>query len=180
MPWRGTDSLPPPGWDPVKQMHAIGVQLGASLEEWAYNNPIVSPENYPRFLEIALEKISQLAWKPEVIEALWDGDTQGWYLIIDVSAHNPIQDRPHSKTLFTFNGFGAPTFQIATFLGGELSEMLQIPFYFPSPEQPNDDYASWWKRNEQKRCISCGRYLRDTVPEMCYLCEHPRKTHKST
>src|SRR5579859_4123584 len=78
MPWCSQDLSRPSAWDPIRQMQAIGVHLGISFEDWEQNNPAICRENGPKFLQLALQKIAQLGWNPEVIEALWDGDTQGW------------------------------------------------------------------------------------------------------
>jgi len=184
MPWYDKHIPKPENWDPIKQMHRIGIRLADSFEEWAYNNPIISPENNERFLQIAEDAISRLDWKPQIIEALWDGDTQGWFLDISVSAMVEISTRK-SQILFSLRGGGGdirvfngqvppwPESQVARFIGNEISKLLSIPFYFPAPEQPDDGYAGWWERNEQKRCVSCGKYLRSVTQthQLCSTCK---------
>lgn len=190
MRWNAKDVLPPKDWDAVKQLYRLGIQLGASYEEWDRNNPAITPENSPKFLQIALLKINQLAWKPKVIEALWDGDTQGWCLDLSVSTNEFISSVPEREqkefNLFIWRGSGGdmrlfngqvppwPEAQLATLVGEELSKRLGIPFYFPSPDQPNDDYARWWARDEQKRCMACRRYMHDDR-ELCFLCEQQQR-----
>ena len=196
MPWCATDVPKPADWDPIQQMQRIGLFLDIpTFETWQSMHPVISPKNSPRFLELAVQAMTQLDWKPEVIEALWDGDTQGWFLELTVSTSARNQAIPQKRyTLFTLRGAGGdlrlfngivpawPEAQVAAFVGEALSKQLDIPFYFPSPEAPNDDYAGWWERNEQKRCISCGKYLRDDpfIKDRCFLCERGQARNNTT
>jgi hypothetical protein len=188
-PWCAKDIQPPENWDPIKQMFRIGIKLAESLEDWNHNNPVISPDNNEKFLELAVKQIEQLDWTPQVIEALWDGDTQGWFLEFMVSAKDNEQTDHYPRLIiFSLRGAGGdiralnmqvppwPESQIATFVGQELAKQLKIPFYFPSPEQPDDDCAGWWERNEETRCISCGKYLNmDLGQDICYPCKQKQR-----
>ncbi|MEP7285580.1 MAG: hypothetical protein ABI947_07420 [Chloroflexota bacterium] len=183
LPWRGKDIQKPPDWDPIEQLHQIGIDWGSSFAEWLDNNPIISPENNEKFLQIALRKLATLDWKPEVIEAVWDGDTQGWMLELIVSANRPSEDnQPFTDyylfwlraggDLRIFNGYVPPwpEAQVGMFVGEGLSQQLGIPFYFPSPDEPDDDCPRWRERDRAHPCVSCGKLI-ICESKICYPCE---------
>ncbi|MEU7576180.1 hypothetical protein AB0B50_01040 [Streptomyces sp. NPDC041068] len=96
------------------------------------------------------------AGRPVVIEALWDGDTQGW--MVDVVAVFPpagggavprdlrLATLRHGSDLRIFNGQAPPWPEAveARGVGEELAGMFRIPFHFASPEEPDDQASRWW------------------------------------
>jgi hypothetical protein len=196
MAWGGEPQAKPPGWDPIKQMNNIDLQLADSYADWMEKHPRIIPANKDKFLEIALHKLTELDWKPEVVEAMWSGDTQGWFLVICVSTAESGKEGwwNGSEWLLSLRGGGGdfrlfagsvppwPESIIGQYVGEAISEKYGIPFYFPAPDQPCDDYADWWERDESRRCTDCGRYLTADAKQynhetksyhlktICYLC----------
>jgi hypothetical protein len=93
------------------------------------------------------------------IEAIWDGDTQGW--MVDLVA---IVDRPSSShrrfdqarlasirlgsDLRLFNGQVPPWPEApeARRIGEATAAHLDVPFHFESPDTPDIDLPRWWDR----------------------------------
>ncbi|BCJ76480.1 hypothetical protein CS0771_60240 [Catellatospora sp. IY07-71] len=91
------------------------------------------------------------------VEALWDGDTQGWmvYLLAIVDRpgqhHERFDEVPlasirHGSDLRLFNGQVPPWPEAieAQQIGGAVAARLGVPFHFTSPETPDIDLARWW------------------------------------
>lgn len=94
------------------------------------------------------------------IEARWDGDTDGWYVVLEAIVERPSPDHPHycALHLASLQGSGGdmrlfsglvppwPEAERATLVGEELARHLGVPFYFPSAAQPDDTAPRWWAR----------------------------------
>jgi hypothetical protein len=182
MPWCSKTVPKPENWDPIKQMHAIGENYADSLEAWIDRNPDIRPENKDKFLKIALERVGKLDFKPHVFEALWDGDTQGWFLML--FARRKTWTGYNRSCLWSLRGAGGdfrlftglvppyPEAYILNYVGTELAKVYDVPFYFPSPQDADDDCPGWWEKDETKRCISCGKYLSiERKNVVCYHCD---------
>lgn len=101
-------------------------------------------------------KISGLSGKVACIEALWDGDTNGWFvrmsaIMLDGAAHREHFLACVSKggDIRLFNGQVPPWPEAlhATDVGDQLAKHYGVEFYFPSPESPDDQQPSWLQRN---------------------------------
>src|SRR5689334_18070119 len=142
--WQGDELLKPSSWDPIEQMHHIDIHLADNFAEWMAEHPIIVPENKEQFLDIALRKLAALDWEPQVVEALWDGDTQGWFLCLTVRGAPSETDKSHHANLLILRGSGGdirlfngqvppwPESVVIGFVGEEIGKELNIPFYFPS------------------------------------------------
>jgi hypothetical protein len=150
------------------------------------------PEQFPRpnnTPQDILERFRALTSRPSVIEALWDGDTAGWFLILS-AIYEPVDpDRPEESTyqLAVLRGDGGdirlfnqeippwPEAETARTVGSIIEHDYHIPFYFPSPDYPEDDCPRWWQRHRGTPCQRCGILLlqdREPCPwrGMCYQC----------
>lgn len=113
-------------------------------------------------------RASTLAGRHVAVEALWDGDTDGWMLdVAVVTARGDGFFAQHVGTLRyggdlrLFNGQVPPWPEalVARQAGERLAGELGVEFYFPSPEQPDDDCPHWWARDAATPCRSCGKPL---------------------
>jgi hypothetical protein len=91
------------------------------------------------------------------VEALWDGDTQGWY--VDLVAivrrpgrhHDRFDEVPlsalrHGGDIRLFNGQVPPWPEArrAAEQGQAVAQHFGVPFHFTSPEAPDVDLPRWW------------------------------------
>jgi hypothetical protein len=145
-------------------------------------------------------RIADLPGKHVAIQALWDGDTEGWFINIElVTAKGGIF--PWPKRSFTshplttlryggdfrvFSGAALPWLEaaVAERVGTRLAETHRIPFYFPSPQEPDNDCPPWWLRDSFNRCQTCGKSLHrvlqygppsSRIRDQCASCEGEAK-----
>lgn len=130
------------------------------------------------------EAVLALPRPPVAVQAWWDGDSEGWMVCID-AVHAYGQSfgsesiaclRGSDGDLRLFNG-GVPPWpeaQIASEAGRLIESRLKIPFFFPSPEEPEEDCPRWWDRHLAKPCLACGKLLlqEPKIPWLgyCYKC----------
>lgn len=91
------------------------------------------------------------------IEAVWDGDTQGWFIELLAIVKRPGSRHEHfdevelavlrrGGDIRLFNGQVPPWPESAEAAekGTELAAALGLPFYFASPSEPDDESPRWW------------------------------------
>jgi len=116
----------------------------------------------------SLTELSEKAASAVAIEALWDGDTQGWF--VDICAVFELESGFDSRRLRSFRGGGDirvfrgqvppwPEALEAARLGEQLAALLGVPFHFPSPANPEDDCPHWWEVGQSHPCTRCGIQL---------------------
>lgn len=130
--------------------------------------------------EQILAKVDSLKSTPIAIEALWDGDSTGWFVCFAVitadSQTHPLGVLSDGGDIRLFNGEVPPWPEAAAAqqLGNELAERFGAEFYFPSPEHPEDDCPSWHDRTKGHPCRRCGILLLQRSPcpwrGICYHC----------
>ncbi|MEU2668276.1 nucleotidyltransferase domain-containing protein [Streptomyces sp. NPDC007164] len=76
---------------------------------------------------------------PVAVEAVWDGDTRGWAVVLTAVLAGPWE----SVVLDGFRIGAAGTGEAAR-TGRELAERLGVPFRFASPDEPDEDAPRWW------------------------------------
>ncbi len=101
--------------------------------------------------EALLQRVKQLPPNIAVIEASWDGDSTGWYVLL--SAIEQSSDGSYKEHYLTAIGHGQgelhdfnralsgevppyPEGLLAKNVGQELADALHVPFYFASSEKP--------------------------------------------
>ena len=96
-------------------------------------------------------EIQALPHEPAAIEAIWDGDSEGWMVrllavTIEPRAEHLLATAQHGTDIRLFNGEVPPWPEAleASAVGHELAERLGIPFYFASPEKPDNFAPRWW------------------------------------
>ncbi|MGW5640989.1 hypothetical protein [Streptomyces sp. NPDC003832] len=84
------------------------------------------------------------------IEALWDGDTDGWCVDLIALTDDPATEHRlaiirHGSDMRLFNGTVPPwpEAQEAETVGRALAERFAVPFHFASPDQPDLDAPRW-------------------------------------
>ncbi|MFF3596289.1 hypothetical protein [Kitasatospora indigofera] len=104
----------------------------------------------PLSLEALVAKVEALPHRPAAVEALWDGDTEGWFVRLLVVLDEPEPDHhlalvQHGNDLRLFNGAVPPwsEAQEAGAVGQALAERLGVPFHFASPDVPDDSAPRW-------------------------------------
>ncbi|SEW57474.1 hypothetical protein [Chitinophaga arvensicola] len=141
------------------------------------------------------KEIIKVGGKPVVLEALWSGDTNGWYLLLYV---NIIRSRflikreeqhllgevtlPEDSAYYTD---GRPTVaMVAEELGKWAAQKYGLTFYFPSRDNADEDCPGWAERHLGVHCEDCNKLmlLRESshLPrEVCYSCYLNRKSNES-
>jgi hypothetical protein len=138
-------------------------------------------------------KIANARGKIVAIEALWDGDTTGWFVYLSAILTQPSEQHPDYTRLGLcclreggdirlFNGQVPPWPEALTAadIGKALADEHSAAFYFPSPHVPDDACAGWWDRNTSHKCPDCGVALmasfRPTLWDgSCRACQDKRK-----
>ena len=147
-------------------------------------------------LESLDRALLQISGMPKVLEALWDGDTQGWYLCVSVYAEKGLW--PWKRTVChalgtvalggdirLFNGSVPPWPEaelVKTFVQ-QTQAKYGLTLYLPS-EEPDDECPRWSEREQARACTDCGKLGLPTnspyLPkDLCYPC-HLRRKHKQS
>ncbi|WP_147448824.1 hypothetical protein [Corallococcus terminator] len=106
----------------------------------------------------AVERLEQLTPPPQVLKALWDGDSGGWFLVMSAIVPVPSQEHPrftsvHLVTMRASDGepsaFSEPSsswpeITVAKEIARIAQERWNTSLYFPSSDQPEDDDLRWW------------------------------------
>ncbi|MET8631119.1 hypothetical protein ABZW30_46845 [Kitasatospora sp. NPDC004669] len=87
-------------------------------------------------------RAAALSGQVAAIEALWDGDTvHDWFVLLVAVLDDPAGDG-HLATIH--HGCGGPQPGTAAAEAGRaLADYLGVPFYFASPEVPDDNAPRW-------------------------------------
>ncbi len=91
---------------------------------------------------------------PLAIQATWDGDTQGWMVILEAVCRSyggylrrPLgTKRGAGDDMRLFNGEVPrwPEAAWASEVGSSLARRIGVPFHFGSPDAPDDEAPNWW------------------------------------
>ncbi|GAA1069185.1 MULTISPECIES: hypothetical protein [Kitasatospora] len=96
--------------------------------------------------------VAGLPFRVGAIEAVWDGDTFGWFVVLLAVAAEPCAEHRLAVLrgggdLRLFNGAVPPWPEAveADRVGRELADRLGVPFHFASPRTPDDAAPRWWE-----------------------------------
>lgn len=96
------------------------------------------------------EEVNALPGRTVAIEALWDGDSDGWCVALMALTDDPPAEHRlalirHGSDMRLFNGSVPPwpEAQEAATVGHALAEHLAVPFHFASPDKPDLDSPRW-------------------------------------
>ena len=140
------------------------------------------------------EEVKKLRATPQVLEALWDGDTTGWFLLLYVYTHSGWlfkTEKRHFIGDITLGGdirlFNQevppwPEAELAKEIGAQAKAKYNLKFYMPS-EEPDDDCPSWTERYKAINCADCNKLIIPTsspyLPkDICYSCHLKREFSK--
>ncbi|MFA1545413.1 hypothetical protein [Actinomadura chokoriensis] len=105
----------------------------------------------PLELEDLVAKVRALPQPPAAVEALWDGDTEGWFVVLvgvvlDPKTEHHLATVQHGTDIRAFNGEVPPwpEAEEVSRIGRALAERLGVPFHFASPDAPDDLAPRWW------------------------------------
>lgn len=148
---RGDGGLqPPPG---LYEAQDLLIKRRAELDR----RGLVKDEPLPPTTGQLIEKVAAVTAPIVAVEALWDGDTQGWYVYLVAIVQQP--GRHHARfdevplsvfqkgtDLRLFNGQVPPwpEAQQATEQGQAVARYVGVPFYFSSPDAPDVNLPRWW------------------------------------
>ncbi|MEY9947555.1 hypothetical protein [Kitasatospora sp. GAS1066B] len=98
--------------------------------------------------------VGALPGRPVAIEAVWDGDTEGWFVVLLALTDDPQSEHQlalvrHGGDIRLFNGTVPPWPEAreAEQAGRALADHLGVRFHFPSPDRPDDEWATEQARN---------------------------------
>jgi hypothetical protein len=135
--------------------------------------------------EELLAKAAALTERPVAIEAFWEGESSGWFVVLSAVVKFPKGYRDTGK--WTLQGSGGdlrlfngqvppwPEAEFAQQVGTELAGKFGVPFYFASPNHPEEDCPRWWEQDQGYPCSQCGILLlqrQEPCPwrGTCYRC----------
>lgn len=130
--------------------------------------------------DLIMARLELLESKPVAIQALWDGDSSGWFIRLSAITEDGLR-----HTLGAVSGLGDiglfkglvppwPESVEAQKVGGKLADKFGAAFYFPSPDHPEDECPDWRDRENGYPCCRCGILLLQ-LPDcpwhgICYFC----------
>ncbi|MEN0067800.1 MAG: hypothetical protein AAGA48_37070 [Myxococcota bacterium] len=129
-------------------------QTSPTSAQWNDLDEALSRHDKFEALQVACQAgIRALDVPPVAIQAMWDGDTTGWFIRIEVVTRFPWRSFQvafirHGGDLRLFQGAVPPWSEAeeAPRLGSQPADVLEVDFYFPSPHHPDDSRPSWWER----------------------------------
>jgi hypothetical protein len=139
-------------------------------------------------------EIQKVSGRPTVLQALWDGDTQGWYLILSLYAEIETafskEETCQQLGIVSFGGdirlFNGelppwPEAVLVNEMGKRAVEKYGLIFHFPSDTEPDDDCPSWSQRHLAIACADCGKSILPTTSaflpkDICYNCHRKRES----
>ncbi|TWF40325.1 hypothetical protein FHW36_1047 [Chitinophaga polysaccharea] len=141
------------------------------------------------------QQIKKAGGKPVVLEALWSGDTNGWYLSCYLyTVTYPFFFRrehhyflgqvavPEGTEYFTNSKLTIEG--VAEALGNQAAQKYGLTFYFPAKDGPDDECPAWTERHLGILCQDCGKLILPRkspyIPqEICYPCHLKREWDES-
>lgn len=137
-------------------------------------------------IDSALEKQKTI---PVAFQAIWHADWD--YLSLDFELVGNIGKYFFAKTLCNIKpvlnqgkGKHADEVLIAIKLGEYYSKKFLVPFYFPSPNNWDDDCPNWWEQEKGVNCLDCNKLVlppNDSIhpKNVCYNCRLNRERIES-
>jgi hypothetical protein len=140
-----------------------------------------------------VQKITRWKLRPSAFQALWDGDTQGWWLRLDVVHRVAGRHTDRALASLRFGGdfrlFSGevppwPEAEVGAKLGHALAGHYGVPFFFPSPEGPEDECPNWWEQDRAAPCEDCGKRILPTHSPyrpkvVCRRCQRKREADQA-
>lgn len=136
-----------------------GAKAAAEKMEQTWKKAGYEPQNSAPLptREALLLKAKEAPATAVAVEAFWDGDTYGWFVVLTIIFLESTSGGRYGEfdiavmrspggdfRLFIGDVPPWPEAKLASEVGEELSRQLGIPFYFASPDQPKD-CPRWWE-----------------------------------
>lgn len=157
-----------------------------SLDQFPYNREMARSDDIDGEVERLVGlciAVGRRCRRP-VVEALWDGDTQGWFLDLFVSTERErchVAMLSYGSDLRLFNGT-VPAWPEAEVAGRVARRLRAVGFtiWFPSPEHPDDECPAYSERETATACVDCGKLIlprsQPYIPaEFCHRCYRIRE-----
>lgn len=141
------------------------------------------------------QKINETPGTPTVLEAMWDGDSDGWYLLLFLytaaaSSSEQALEREFLEEVVlpegsaSFSGERWNVCILAEELGNKAAEKYNLTFYFPANMHPDTDCPTWPDRHLGIPCTECGKLLlpRNSayIPDdICHHCHTEQEGNKA-
>ncbi|MEV6398865.1 hypothetical protein AB0M39_29465 [Streptomyces sp. NPDC051907] len=133
---------------PSPEVYECQTMVMARYEALA--DQIVREPERPRDVETLSARISESPGRLAAVEAVWDGDTDGWFVVLEAVFDAPPSEAVlatirHGSDMRVFNGQVPPwpEAQEAMSTGAALAERFGVPFHFASPDEPDDQAPRW-------------------------------------
>ncbi|GHG69188.1 hypothetical protein [Streptomyces griseocarneus] len=140
--WEGVKTLWGDSRAPRPGLYDCEAVVAARYEALA--DRIVRTPEPPRDVETLVARVAGLPGRPVAVEAIWDGDTSGWFVVLVALFDDPrnevelalIRRGPDTDGMW-------PQAKEAAATGKALAERFDVPFHFPSPDAPDDEAPRW-------------------------------------
>ncbi|WP_405791758.1 hypothetical protein OG753_36735 [Streptomyces sp. NBC_00029] len=136
--------------------HGVGVGTAEAIvsERYGhYGDRIARAPDSPLDLESLALRAGGTAGRTVAVEAIWDGDTSGWFVVLLAVTAEPAEESVLATITWSsaerYLGEGAdrggryPMAVVAERVGGALADRLDVPFHFASPDDPDDEAPRW-------------------------------------
>jgi hypothetical protein len=150
--------------------------------------------SYITTFEILDDAIKNAGGKPTVLEAFWDGDTQGWHLELSLYTVSGIPPHEHTEC-HSLGMVGVPEGMnistnglwteavLAEQFGNEAAQKYDLTFYFPSKKDADPNCPAWTQRYLGIECADCSKLIIPTdspyLPkDICYHCHLTRESNE--
>lgn len=120
-----------------------------------------------------------------MLEALWDGDTQGWFLelyLTDAEGRRNLLSLRYGSDTRLFDGQVPPwpEAEVACLVGEYLCAEHGFEFWFPNPGSPESDVPTFAERHGCEFCVDCKEPIKpDRGPfaptGLCWGCSGARE-----
>ncbi|MDJ1496672.1 hypothetical protein QNI19_27310 [Cytophagaceae bacterium DM2B3-1] len=140
------------------------------------------PDSTKPLIPIIWEKISKIGSKPLAIQALWDEEAFIWPTR-ETEAHLclwVVYSHPTDYKADMVYSLGESQSAIIPLLGKYFAQKFDIPFYFPSPNEVDDDCPTWWEQDKGIHCEDCQKLfipsdMSHRPKDICYPCHLRRE-----
>ncbi|MBB2948286.1 hypothetical protein FB565_008069 [Actinoplanes lutulentus] len=118
---------------------------------------LLQPPPAPPTTDQLIAKVTAISEPLAAVEACWDGDTQGWFVVLVAIVRRPGPRHPDfdeadlcvlrfGGDIRLFNGQVPPWPEAvrATEQGQAVAQRMGVPFHFASPDEPDDEAPRWW------------------------------------
>lgn len=132
--------------DALEMIHIRSLELEEINEGWRQSRQAYRQTLTPEYWRTqALANLDALPCPPLALEALWDGDTTGWYLHLNAILPGASREHPRftAVRLIMMEGPGHLMGEVALEIGQVAEERWKCPLYFPSRAYSLDE-PRWW------------------------------------